>query len=74
MINRLTSSPRVIPVKFRREELIIFQVLKEGKNFQRSGKCEVAFHDLKTYLKEIPLLMRPNIGESVYLYLGVSHG
>ena len=36
-------------------------------------ECEKAFLELKEYLKEIPLLTRPEIREKLCLYLGVSH-
>ncbi|XP_052171652.1 uncharacterized protein LOC127787632 [Diospyros lotus] len=49
------------------------KALKGGESFQWTPECEKTFQELKEYLKEIPLLTRPEMGEKLCLYLGVSH-
>ncbi|XP_052189925.1 uncharacterized protein LOC127799739 [Diospyros lotus] len=72
LTGRLTALGRFLS-KYAERSLPFFKALKGGKNFQWTPECEKAFQELKEYLKEIPLLTRPETGEKLYLYLGVSH-
>ena len=40
--------------------------------FSWSDECEQAFEDLKRYLASPPLLVKPQVGETLYLYLATS--
>ena len=54
------------------KSLPFFRTLKGGKKYEWTQECEKAFEELKRYLREIPLLTRPEAGEVLYMYLGVS--
>ncbi|GKV43029.1 hypothetical protein SLEP1_g50370 [Rubroshorea leprosula] len=42
------------------------------KKFEWNSKCQAAFDELKSYLSSPLLLTKPNDGEILYLYLGIS--
>ncbi|XP_019175786.1 PREDICTED: uncharacterized protein LOC109171110 [Ipomoea nil] len=52
--------------------LPFFGVLKKNQGFEWSDECQKAFEDLKTYLMTLPPLAKPEKGEVLYLYLGIS--
>ncbi|KAI3446714.1 hypothetical protein Pfo_003379 [Paulownia fortunei] len=52
--------------------LPFFKVLREGKNFEWTEECQHAFDDLKKYLVSPPLLTKPEVGETLFLYLAVA--
>ncbi|XP_052185282.1 uncharacterized protein LOC127796919 [Diospyros lotus] len=58
--------------KSAERELSFLQTLRTGKKFEWTEQCQKSFEALKEYLKEVPLLTRPETGEMLYLYLGVS--
>ncbi|XP_052190043.1 uncharacterized protein LOC127799867 [Diospyros lotus] len=58
--------------KSAERELPFLQTLRTGKKFEWTEQCQKSFEALKEYLKEVPLLTRPETGEMLYLYLGVS--
>lgn len=49
-----------------------FKVLRKAKDFRWTEECELAFQELKNYLKFPPLLANPRVGGVLYLYLVVS--
>ncbi|KAD6796232.1 hypothetical protein E3N88_07128 [Mikania micrantha] len=49
-----------------------YDILKKNKKFQWDEEHEKALQDLKEYLSSSPLLMRPEDGEPLSLYLAVS--
>ena len=49
-----------------------FQALKMRKNLVWSAECEEAFQQIKQYLRGIPVLTKPRMGEDLTLYLSVS--
>ncbi|KAI3462591.1 hypothetical protein Pfo_019254 [Paulownia fortunei] len=49
-----------------------FRVLYEGKNFEWTEECQHAFDDLKKYLVFPLLLTKPEVGETLFLYLVVA--
>ncbi|KAL5547923.1 hypothetical protein UlMin_003154 [Ulmus minor] len=51
-----------------------FYALRKGKDFSWTAECEKFFQELKTYLGRPPLLSKPQVGESLILYLAVSKG
>ncbi|XP_052189984.1 uncharacterized protein LOC127799805 [Diospyros lotus] len=70
--DRLTALGRFLSKQVE-HSLPFCKALKRGKSFQWTPECEKAFQELKAYLKEIPLLTRPEVGEKLCLYLGISH-
>ncbi|XP_073017906.1 uncharacterized protein [Primulina eburnea] len=46
-----------------------FQVLRKAQQFGWNDKCEQAFQDLKAHLAELPVLVKPEPGEKLFLYL-----
>lgn len=53
------------------KSLPFFKILKEGKKFQWTEDCEVAFYALKKHLGEVPLLSKPKPHKPLLLYLAV---
>ncbi|XP_050243033.1 uncharacterized protein LOC126691831 [Quercus robur] len=49
-----------------------YQLLKKWKGFQWNEECDRAFRDLKDYLMQAPMLMAPDSGEDLFMYLSVS--
>ena len=49
-----------------------YQLLRKWKGFQWDDECEKAFQDLKEYLMQAPMLMAPDPGEDLFMYLSVS--
>ena len=49
-----------------------YQLLKKWKGFQWNEECDTAFRDLKNYLMQAPMLMAPEPGEDLFMYLSVS--
>ncbi|XP_073041970.1 uncharacterized protein [Primulina eburnea] len=52
--------------------LPFFRVLRKAKKFEWDGECTKAFEDLKTYLAELPILVKPSVGEQLYVYLSAT--
>ena len=52
--------------------LLFFKLLRNSTRFVWDEQCEKAFVDLKTYLSSPPLLVSPEVGEKLYLYLATS--
>ncbi|CAL2247755.1 unnamed protein product [Prunus armeniaca] len=50
-----------------------FKALKKGQKDKWDKECEVAFHNLKTYLTSPPLLSKPVPSEYLFVYLAVSN-
>ena len=49
-----------------------FRAIKKGKGLEWSTECEEAFQKLKEYLGKAPILSKPMVGETLYLYLSVT--
>ncbi|XP_052207976.1 uncharacterized protein LOC127811830 [Diospyros lotus] len=49
-----------------------FNTLRKAQGFDWSEECELAFQQLKAYMGQAPLLSKPNDGEKLVVYLGVS--
>ncbi|XP_019159996.1 PREDICTED: uncharacterized protein LOC109156598 [Ipomoea nil] len=60
--------------KSAERSLPFFQILKKSKGFEWMPDCQKAFEELKKYLLSPPLLAKPEAGETLILYLGVSQG
>ena len=52
--------------------LSILPSFENGKNLVWSADCKEAFQQIKQYLGDIPVLVKPRIGEDLTLYLSVS--
>ena len=52
--------------------LPFFKTLRHANGFSWSDECQQAFEDLKRYLASPPLLVKPQVGETLYLYLATS--
>ncbi|XP_075504607.1 uncharacterized protein LOC142542043 [Primulina tabacum] len=46
-----------------------FQVLRKAQQFGWDEKCEQVFQDLKIHLAGLPMLVKPEPGEKLYVYL-----
>ncbi|XP_019178888.1 PREDICTED: uncharacterized protein LOC109174051 [Ipomoea nil] len=69
--SRLAALDRFLSRSAERS-LPFFGVLKKNQGFEWSDECQKAFEDLKTYLMTQPPLAKPEKGEVLYLYLGIS--
>ncbi|KAL0439169.1 UNVERIFIED_CONTAM: hypothetical protein Slati_2399900 [Sesamum latifolium] len=70
LAGRITTLSRFIS-RSAECNLPFFKALRKTKNFVWDEECQHAFHDLKTYLAELPLLTKPTPGKLLYLYLAV---
>ncbi|KAK1565186.1 hypothetical protein Q3G72_020691 [Acer saccharum] len=52
--------------------LPFFRALEKGKGVEWNKDCKLAFHALKEYLGRAPLLSKPVVGETLYIYLSVT--
>ena len=71
LTGRLAALNRFLS-KSAEKSLPFFKTLGARRKFEWTKECEEAFGDLKKYLREMPLLTRPQAGEQLYMYLGVS--
>ncbi|VFQ86173.1 unnamed protein product [Cuscuta campestris] len=49
-----------------------FQAVKKSRGFVWTEDCQQSFESLKSYLLSPPILAKPEPGETLYFYLGVS--
>ncbi|XP_075473428.1 uncharacterized protein LOC142504447 [Primulina tabacum] len=49
-----------------------FQILRKAQQFGWDEKCEQAFQDLKIHLAGLPVLVKPEPGEKLYVYLSAT--
>ncbi|XP_075675143.1 uncharacterized protein LOC142644405 [Castanea sativa] len=49
-----------------------YQLLKKWKGLQWNEECDKAFQNLKEYLRQEPMLIAPELGKDLYMYLLVS--
>ncbi|XP_022875748.1 uncharacterized protein LOC111394218 [Olea europaea var. sylvestris] len=68
---RIAALSRFIS-KVTDKSLPFFKILKQGRKFQWTEKCEAAFQALKKHLEEAPLLSKSKSRETLLLYLAVS--
>ncbi|XP_073119762.1 uncharacterized protein [Henckelia pumila] len=52
--------------------LPFFKMLRSGKGFQWTEECQQAFDELKVHLTSPPLLVKPNEGDTLLIYLAIS--
>ncbi|KAL0387529.1 UNVERIFIED_CONTAM: hypothetical protein Sradi_2634700 [Sesamum radiatum] len=68
LIGRMAALSRFIS-KFAEKGLPFFKILRKVKDFEWTEECQQAFEELKTYLVKLPLLVKPILGNTLYLYL-----
>ena len=71
LIDMLAALNRFIS-KFANRCWPFYQLLRKWKGFQWDDECEKVFQDLKEYLTQAPMLMAPEPGEDLFMYLSVS--
>ncbi|KAL0404607.1 UNVERIFIED_CONTAM: hypothetical protein Sradi_2101500 [Sesamum radiatum] len=54
------------------KSLPFFKTLRKSKNFEWDSSCQQAFEELKSYLTELSLLVKPCQGDTLYLYLSIT--
>ncbi|XP_012834061.1 PREDICTED: uncharacterized protein LOC105954923 [Erythranthe guttata] len=54
------------------KRLPFFKILRQGKHFRWSDEFQQAFEDLKKYLSSPPLLIKPETGDILSIYLAVA--
>ena len=52
--------------------LPFYQLLRANKRFEWDDACKKAFAELKQYLMTLPVLAKPEEGETLYLYVSVT--
>ncbi|KAL0286724.1 UNVERIFIED_CONTAM: hypothetical protein Sradi_7141500 [Sesamum radiatum] len=58
--------------KSAEKSLSFFKVLRKIRYFEWDISCQQAFEELKEYLAKLPLLVKPCLGDTLYLYLSVT--
>ncbi|XP_075473370.1 uncharacterized protein LOC142504379 [Primulina tabacum] len=71
LIRRIASLSRFISRSAHRS-YPFFQVLRKAQQFGWDEKCEQAFQDLKIHLAELPVLVKPEPGEKLFVYLSTT--
>ncbi|KAL2227192.1 UNVERIFIED_CONTAM: Retrovirus-related Pol polyprotein from transposon [Sesamum indicum] len=71
LTGKIASLSRFIS-KSADRNLPFFKVLRKSKNFEWTDECELAFNQLKDYLRKPPLLVNPRVEDTLFLYLAVS--
>ncbi|XP_075486236.1 uncharacterized protein LOC142525832 [Primulina tabacum] len=71
LTGRITSLSRFISRSAHRS-YPFFQVLRKAQQFGWDEKCEQAFQDLKIHLAGLPVLVKPEPGEKLYVYLSTT--
>ncbi|XP_057755334.1 uncharacterized protein LOC130974472 [Arachis stenosperma] len=72
LARRVAALSRFLPAVSSRSYLF-FQTILKDKKFQWTAECERAFDELKNILSSPPVLQRPIVSKSLYLYLSVSN-
>ncbi|XP_075475888.1 uncharacterized protein LOC142514743 [Primulina tabacum] len=71
LTGRIASLSRFISRSAHRSYLF-FQILRKAQQFGWDEKCEQAFQDLKIHLAGLPVLVKPEPGEKLYVYLSAT--
>lgn len=66
-----TATPRKFISRSAEKALSFFKVLGGSKNFEWGLNYQKVFEEVNEYLTKAPLLMRPNLKETLHLYLAV---
>jgi len=69
---RITVLTRFIS-KAVHQSLPLYQILKKGRvKFEWNAECEDAFQSLKKTLAKLPILVKPILGEVLFMYISIS--
>ncbi|KAL0313577.1 UNVERIFIED_CONTAM: Retrovirus-related Pol polyprotein from transposon [Sesamum radiatum] len=71
LTGRIAALSRFIS-KSAEKSLPFFKTLRKAKTFEWGTPCQHAFEELKAYLVELPLLVKPSPGETLYLCMSVA--
>ncbi|XP_073290537.1 uncharacterized protein [Primulina huaijiensis] len=71
LTGRITALARFISRSADRS-FPFFKVLRKAKNLEWNDQSEKALQELKTYLRERPILNKPVTGEELFVYLAVT--
>ncbi|CAH9090598.1 unnamed protein product [Cuscuta epithymum] len=71
LMGRLAALNRFLS-KSAEKSLPFFQIMRKATSFKWTTECQQAFEELKQYLASPPVLSKPQTGETLFLYLGVS--
>ncbi|KAL0282795.1 UNVERIFIED_CONTAM: Ribonuclease HI [Sesamum radiatum] len=71
LTGRIAALSRFIS-KSAKKSLPFFRTLRKAKTFEWGNPCQHALEELKAYLAKLPLLVKPSLGETLYLYLWVA--
>ncbi|XP_025662052.1 uncharacterized protein [Arachis hypogaea] len=71
LTGRLAALSRFLPC-LAAKSANFFRCLRKNTTFQWDEECEVAFQSLKQFLSKPPILQKPKIGETLYLYLSIT--
>ncbi|KAL0455037.1 UNVERIFIED_CONTAM: hypothetical protein Slati_0842900 [Sesamum latifolium] len=71
LTGRIAALSRFI-FKAAKKCLPFFKILRKAKTFEWDAPCQQAFEELKRYLAELPLLVKPPPGDTLYLYLSTT--
>ena len=72
LIGRLATLGRFIS-RFIDRLKPFFATLKGANRAEWNEECDQAFHAIKQYLTEPPILVSPEVGDTLYLYLAASN-
>ncbi|XP_073121284.1 uncharacterized protein [Henckelia pumila] len=71
LTGRITSLARFIARSAHRS-YHFFQVLRKAQRFGWTEQCEQAFKELKEHLASLPILVKPEPGERLWIYLSTT--
>ena len=71
LIGRIAALSRFVS-KSAERYLSFFKTLQQMKDFTWSDECRQSFEDLKKYLTSPPFLAKPEVEETLYLYIATS--
>ncbi|XP_073125188.1 uncharacterized protein [Henckelia pumila] len=71
LIGRITALTRFI-VRSAHHSYHFFQVLRKAHRFGWTEQCEQAFQELKEHLASLPVLVKPELGEWLWIYLSTT--
>ncbi|XP_073152240.1 uncharacterized protein [Henckelia pumila] len=54
------------------KSFLFFKALRKTKNFEWDEQSEIFFQELKSYLRELPVLNKPVQGKGLFVYLAVT--
>ncbi|XP_075500068.1 uncharacterized protein LOC142538641 [Primulina tabacum] len=71
-LNALWDQAQPCQMNFCRKEWQVLGVLRKAQQFGWDEKCEQAFQDLKIHLAELPVLVKPEPEEKLFVYLSTT--